>query len=105
MTETADYSARADVSVAADGRVTIPAQLRNAAGITPGSHLIAYLERGRVVLEDRAHLLTRVQDEAIAAARASGHTDSPVDSLVADRRAEAAREDASRAATVRDTSE
>lgn len=88
------------MSVAADGRVTIPAQLRHAAGIEPGSHLVAYVERGRVVLEDRAHLLRRVQDEAIAAARAAGHTGSAVDSLISDRRAEAAREDASRNATI-----
>lgn len=104
MTETQGYTARADVSVATDGRVTIPAQLRNAAGITAGSHLVAYVERGRVVLEDRAHLLRRIQDEAIAAARASGHTDSAVDSLITDRRAEAAREDASPTATVQETS-
>jgi bifunctional DNA-binding transcriptional regulator/antitoxin component of YhaV-PrlF toxin-antitoxin module len=105
MTETQGSTARTDVSVAADGRVAIPAQLRNTAGIVPGSRLVAYVERGRVVLEERAHLLTRVQDEAIAAARASGHTDNPVDSLIADRRAEAAREDASPTATMQDTSE
>lgn len=100
MAETQGHTAPADVSVAADGRVTIPVQLRHAAGIVPGSNLVAYVERGRVVLEDRAHLLERVQDEAIAAARAAGHTGSAVDSLIADRRAEAAREDASPNATV-----
>lgn len=100
VTYTQELAARADVSVGADGRVTIPAQLRQAVGIGPGSNLVAYLERGRVVLEDRAHLLARVQDEAIAAAEAAGHTESAVDSLIADRRAEAAREDASPNATV-----
>lgn len=100
MTDTQERAARADVSVAADGRVTIPARLRHAAGLEPGSHPVAYLDRGRVVLEDRAHLLARVQDEAIAAASAAGHTDSAVASLLADRRAEAAREEASTGATV-----
>lgn len=99
MTYSQELAARADVAVGADGRVTIPAQLRQAVGIEPGSNLVAYLERGRVVLEDRAHLLRRVQDEAIAAAEAAGHTDSAVDSLLADRRAEAGREDASANAT------
>lgn len=95
MTYSEELAARADVSVAADGRVTIPAQLRHAAGIESGSNLVAYLERGRVVLEDRDHLLRRVQDEAITLAVAGGHTDSAVDSLIADRRAEADRDDAS----------
>jgi hypothetical protein len=46
-----------------------------------------------VVIEERAHLLARIQDEAIRAAAAAGHTGSAVDELIADRRAEAARED------------
>ncbi|MBN9740065.1 hypothetical protein DMP23_02935 [Amycolatopsis sp. A1MSW2902] len=95
MTRADLMTARADVSVAPDGRVTIPAQLRQAAGISPGSNLVAYVERGRVVLEDRDHLLQRVQDEAIAAARAAGAAGSVTDSLIADRRAEAAREGSS----------
>jgi hypothetical protein len=47
----------------------------------------------RVVIEERAHLLARIQDEAIAAAAAAGLTGSAVDELIADRRAEAAREE------------
>ncbi|SNR55192.1 Antidote-toxin recognition MazE, antitoxin [Haloechinothrix alba] len=100
MTSTEDHSARGDVSVARDGRVTLPAQVRRAAGIGPGTSLVCYVDRGRVVLEDRAHLLTRLQDEAIAAKHAAGHTGSAVDELIAERHAEAAREDFSSNATV-----
>ncbi|GAA5174193.1 hypothetical protein GCM10023321_77540 [Pseudonocardia eucalypti] len=85
---------KAELAATSDGRVTIPAQVRRAAGIEPGQTLVVYVERGRVVLEERAHLLTRLQDEAIAAAQAAGHTDSAVAELLADRRAEADREQA-----------
>jgi len=81
-----------EVSATRDGRVTIPAQLRRAAGIEPGSRLVLYLDHGRVVIEERTHLLTRVQQEAIDAATAAGVTGSAVDELLADRRAEAARD-------------
>lgn len=53
-------------------------------------------ENGRVVIEERAHLLARIPDEAVlaaAAAAAAGHTGSAVDELIAARRTEAARED------------
>jgi AbrB family looped-hinge helix DNA binding protein len=83
---------RAEVPATQDGRLTIPAQVRRAAGIEPGQTLVVYVENGRVVLEERGHLLARIQDEAIAAARATGHTGSAVESLLADRRAEAGRE-------------
>ncbi|WP_264081668.1 hypothetical protein [Gandjariella thermophila] len=45
-----------------------------------------------MVLEERGHLLARIQDEAIAAAAAAGHTGSAVDELISERRAEAAHE-------------
>jgi len=83
---------RAELSATPDGRLTIPVQVRRAAGITPGQTLVVYVDDGRVVLEERGHLLTRLQDEAIAAASAAGHTDNAVDDLLADRRAEAARD-------------
>jgi bifunctional DNA-binding transcriptional regulator/antitoxin component of YhaV-PrlF toxin-antitoxin module len=72
--------------------VTIPAQVRRAAGIEPGQRLVVYVERGRVVIEERDHLLARVQREAIAAARAAGHTGSATDELISERRAESIRE-------------
>lgn len=84
----------AELSATPDGRVTIPAQVRRAAGIEPGQTLVVYVEGGRVVLEERSHLLSRIQDEAIASAAAASHTGSAVDDLIAERRAEAAREEA-----------
>jgi AbrB family looped-hinge helix DNA binding protein len=94
MTTPREESPRAELSATADGRVTIPAQVRRAAGIEPGQTLVVYVDDGRVVLEERSHLLARIQDEAIAAAAAAGHTGSAVDELIAERRAEAVREEA-----------
>ncbi len=93
MAHTHHEAPRSEFSATADGRVTIPAQVRRAAGIEPGQTLVVYVECGRVVIEERNHLLGRLQDEAIKAATAAGRLDSAVDELIADRRAEAARED------------
>jgi bifunctional DNA-binding transcriptional regulator/antitoxin component of YhaV-PrlF toxin-antitoxin module len=73
--------------------VTIPAQMRAELGLTPGSKVVAYIEDGRLVFEDRAHLLARIQDQVLQAAAAQGHIGRAVDELLADRRAEAVRED------------
>jgi AbrB family looped-hinge helix DNA binding protein len=80
---------QADVFVNEQGRVTIPAQMRRELGLQPGSRMVAYIEDGRLVLEDRRHLLNRIQD---AVARGVAATRSPVDDLIAERRTEAARE-------------
>ena len=95
-----DQSGRAQLTASPDGRVTIPASLRRAAGIEPGQRLVAYVEDGRVVIEEWGHLLRRIQ--ARVAAATGGHPGSAVDALIADRRAEAMREDASPNATVRE---
>lgn len=94
MAHVQEESPVAELSATVDGRLTVPAQVRRAAGIEPGQTLVVYVEDGRVVIEERSHLLTRVQDEAIAAAAAAGHTGSVVDELIAERRAEASRENA-----------
>jgi AbrB family looped-hinge helix DNA binding protein len=92
-----EQAGQAQLTASPDGRVTIPAQLRRAAGIEAGQRLVAYVEDGRVVLEEWGHLLRRVQ--ARVAAATAGHPGSAVDDLIAERRAEAAREDASPNAT------
>jgi AbrB family looped-hinge helix DNA binding protein len=94
MTQADEGLPSAELAAAREGRVTIPAQLRRAAGIHAGQRLVVYVERGRVVIEQRDHLLARVQQEAIDAATAAGHTTSAVDELIAERRAEAARDSA-----------
>lgn len=104
MTQADEHAASAEMAARPDGRVTIPVQLRRAAGIEPGRRLVVYVEQGRVVIEEREHLLERVQREAIAAARAAGHTGSAVTELLAERRAEATRDDTSPTAAASDGS-
>ncbi|HEV8558104.1 MAG TPA: AbrB/MazE/SpoVT family DNA-binding domain-containing protein [Actinophytocola sp.] len=67
--------------------------MRAELGLTPGHRLVAYVEDGRLVFEDRAHLLARIQEQVMRAAAGQGHAGSVVDELLADRRTEAARED------------
>ena len=81
--------AHATLSVNEQGRVTIPRQLRREIEIEPGDSVVAYVEDGRLVLESRDHLAARVQREAAASRTTS---ESVVDELIADRRAEATRE-------------
>jgi bifunctional DNA-binding transcriptional regulator/antitoxin component of YhaV-PrlF toxin-antitoxin module len=71
--------------------VVIPAALRRALGIGPGSTLVAHLEDGnRLVLEDRRAISGRLRGSwgPMPAGR------SAVDELLEERRAEAALEDA-----------
>lgn len=77
------------VTVNSQGRVVVPAELRRELGITSGMPLVAYVEDGRLILEERAHMLKRLQDE-FRAHNTAGK--SVVDELLAERRAEARRE-------------
>lgn len=82
----------ATVNVNRQGRLVIPAEMRRELGIEPGASLVAYVERGRLVVEDRKHLIKRLQDE-VAQHTAPG-TPSMVDHLIAERRMEARAESA-----------
>ncbi len=73
------------------GRVTIPVHIRQKLGIRAGSSVVAYVQDGRLILEDRDHLAARVQREAVASRTTAG---SVVDDLIADRRGQAKREQA-----------
>jgi AbrB family looped-hinge helix DNA binding protein len=78
----------AEIRVGKQGRVVIPADLREEIGLQPGDKLSAQVEDGRLVLEPRAEALTRVQRRF---RHASGDR-KLVDELIAERRAAAARE-------------
>lgn len=69
--------------------MTIPVQVRRAAGIEAGVPLVVYVEDGRVVIETRDQLADRIRRDVAATWTGDG---SVVDELITDRRAEAARE-------------
>ena len=66
--------------------------MRRAAGIEPGVPLVVYVEDGRIVMETRGQLADRLRREVAATWVGQGRAS---DELITDRRAEAAREDAS----------
>ncbi len=83
-------SAATPLQVGPQGRIVIPAAVRQSLGIEPGDTLVARVEDGRLVLETRAHLLARFSAR-FAGARmppADGGAGSVVDELIAERRAE-----------------
>ena len=82
----------ATVNVNEQGWLVIPAEMRRELGIKPGASLVACVDRGRLVVEDRKHLLQRLQDE-VAQHTAPG-TPSMVDHLIAERRMESRAETA-----------
>jgi AbrB family looped-hinge helix DNA binding protein len=76
------------VTIKPDGRVLIPARLRAELEAAPGEALVARVEGGRLILEKRAEVISRLQERfAHAQPRVS-----LVDELLADRRAEVERE-------------
>ena len=77
------------LTLAANGRIVIPAPLRAALGLKEGARLVARVDDGVIVIEPIEAAIRRAQ--AIVARHASeGRTLS--DDLIADRRAEAARD-------------
>ena len=80
----------AETTLAPDGRVLIPAALREAAGIQRGEAITIRAEEGRIVIESFAGAIRRIQ-EKFAGLKRPG--ESVVDEFIAEKRAEAARED------------
>lgn len=72
-----------------DGRLLIPAALRDAAGIERGERLFLRVVDGQIVVESFRATLKRIQD-MLAPMKIPGV--SIVDELIADRRAESLRE-------------
>jgi len=69
--------------------VVIPAHLRRELGLEPGETLMAHVESGRLVLERRGEILSRLRSEL---REATPPGTSMVDELLAERRREARRE-------------
>jgi AbrB family looped-hinge helix DNA binding protein len=69
--------------------VVIPAEIRRELGIESGETLMARVESGRLVLERRSEILSRLRSELREAAPPGT---SMVDELLAERRREARRE-------------
>jgi AbrB family looped-hinge helix DNA binding protein len=72
------------------GRIVIPAAIRQAMGLETGAVLVANVVDGKLVLETQAQLLNRFYAR-FASARMQPDS-SVVDELLAERRAEAATE-------------
>lgn len=83
-------SAATPLQVGPQGRIVIPAAVRQSLGIEPGDTLVARVEDGRLVLETRAHLLARFSARfaGVRMQPAAGGAGSVVDELIAERRAE-----------------
>lgn len=77
-----------EVTVGPEGRVLIPAGIRRAAGLEPGTTVVVRVEGDRVVLIPRAAIRRRLR------AMFADVPGSMADELLADRRAEAARDSA-----------
>jgi AbrB family looped-hinge helix DNA binding protein len=79
----------ARVKVGPDGRILIPAELRRAAGLEPGASVVVTLQGQSLTVETPLAQIRKVQ-ALLAPLKRPG--DSIVDELIAERRAEAARE-------------
>lgn len=79
----------ASLRVGPQGRVVIPADMRRHLKIVPGETLTAHIESDRLILERREQVLERLRSE-LRDATPKGR--SMVDELIAERRAESARE-------------
>ncbi len=77
------------VTLGPQGRLVVPAPLREAMGLKEGDQLVTGIEDGRLVMETRANVLRRLQEHLKATAPPGA---SLVDELIADRREEARTE-------------
>lgn len=80
---------RVNAKVDGNGRVCIPAEYRRELGLEAGDGVLIELQPGEVHIISHAEALQRLKDEV---ARRVGPDRSLADELIAERRAEAARE-------------
>lgn len=78
------------VSMGAGGRVVIPAAVRDALGFAEGEPLVLTVDDGTVRIETYVRSVERLRAQVRAMIRPTGDL---VDRFLADKRAEAARED------------
>lgn len=79
---------QADVRIGPQGRLVIPAVFRKALGIGKGDTLVARVEDGRLILEKREAIVSRLRERF----RAVPPDIDLADELIRERREEAARE-------------
>jgi len=80
------------------GRVLLPADMRAAMGLEEGDVITAWLKDGEVRLHSHRHGLRKIRTEASSIAKGAGYAS---DELIAERRAEAAKEEAETRAWLR----
>ena len=78
------------IKVAPNGRMSIPAKQRKALGLENGGSVVATVQDGELRIRTVKAVLDEVRDRLAPVLKASGDT---VDKFIADRRAEAAREE------------
>ena len=78
------------IKVSANGRFSIPARQRKALGLENGGMVVSTLENGELRIRPVAAVIAEAQAMVAPYLKSSGDT---VDQFIADRRAEAARED------------
>ncbi|WP_174273766.1 AbrB/MazE/SpoVT family DNA-binding domain-containing protein [Sphingomonas bacterium] len=79
------------VRVGEDGRIVLPADLTREIGLKPGDALAIERQQGKLVMQTYDDIVRQGQDR-FRALLPEGFSGSLVDQLIADRRAEAARD-------------
>ncbi len=76
-------------TVSSKGQMVIPAQIREAMGIEPGTRVAIRIEGAELILQPQTQDTTRLMIEKLCGSTAGGFSMS--DALIADRRAEDAK--------------
>jgi len=88
----------ARTKINANGRITLPAELREAIGVKPGDEVLLRVREGELVVYTLAHAIETMQRES---RRYLKPGQSLVDELIKERRAEAAKDEAETGAMLR----